>query len=111
MSTLEDERKDAILRASVDHWARLAECEPLYGETAGGGSCPLCMEYAPHAWDHGGCGECPVKMKTGKPGCASSPWMAANTAWFARKMPQEERYERFRAMLAFLVELLPGGHQ
>jgi hypothetical protein len=96
-------REDALIRASIDHWARLAEMEPLDGEYIGAFDCALCSEYGA-VWTMY-CGGCPIRKKTGMAYCKNTPYGAAAVA-----CDENQRAANW-AELEFLLTLLPEGHQ
>ena len=108
-------RTEALIRASIDHWARLAELDPMEDEWCGGKDCPLCIEFS--SID---CKGCPIRNATGSYGCIGSPYsVAANALWNVKPVAEmhvplklrEEAKDAAWQMLLFLVNLLPEGHQ
>ena len=107
-----DARTEALVRASIDHWARLADLAPLEGEHCGGQNCPLCREFV------GGvnpCTGCPIHAVTSN-GCVGSPYRDASNALFSAEHGLGENAQAFaraacKEELEFLLSLLPGGHQ
>ncbi len=62
------------LKASIEHWERLAACttpKQVIKEGFSGGSCPLCKA------NKGGCTHCVVMKHTGSSECIRTPYSAA----------------------------------
>jgi hypothetical protein len=113
-------RSEALIRASVDHWARLADLNPLEGEQYGNRDCPLCQEFGTIM----DCRGCPIAQHTGWSSCRETPYdKAANALWYLSFRERtrvtttdmtacrEKARRTAGEMLEFLVSLLPGGRQ
>ena len=93
-------RQLKALKASINHWTRLANGTQRADEKPLAAHCALCKLYA-----KAGCESCPVKQRTGKSSCLDTPYYKAGDAWsskdpvFFRSRAQEE--------LNFLKSLLP----
>lgn len=97
-------REEALVRAAIDHWARLAVLEPLHNEFIGPIDCPLCIEY------HGDCRNCPVMKKTGVSCCGCTPYAEAERARYNDCSKDEQKACNLKEV-EFLLTLLPKGRQ
>lgn len=102
-----DERTLAALRGSIQKWRDIVAGT---GEDNGVDNCSLC-----EAFEYSGCYDCPVRNRTGLPGCAESPYDTWNRffEWgqFPRIADSEEKKAAAQAELEFLISLLPEGEQ
>jgi len=107
MSAMPQETLTA-LQASIARWQANAVAKTPYDVRLGIEACPLCALFF-----DGACKDCPVMAKTGRRGCAGSPYGAAEMALYMwRSAPHNhERRGAFRAAaraeVEFLESLLP----
>lgn len=112
------------LHGSVRKWIAIAEWK---GEDKGGSNCPLCEEFY-HKYDDKNCAGCPVRGRTGKPGCRDTPYAGYIAAQRDMKaslpddfnrvsypehdMPFNPKTQRAAEKEAlFLISLLPEAEQ
>lgn len=91
------------LQDSIAHWTRLYTGKPRPNEDTSGRSCALCEKFATLP----GCGQCPVKIKTGHSSCRGSPYIAAVRAKNSYGLNSKQFKEAALVMLEFLRDLLP----
>ena len=111
-------RTEALIRASIDHWMRLADLNPLPDERSGARDCPLCQEDFGDMRGELHCSGCPIVDATNGRGCYGSPYHAADKAlytldWRDEVTDADREHARIASMemVEFLMSLLPGGHQ
>lgn len=95
------------LKASIRHWNRLATGTTRPGEDTSGKFCALCKLF----YSLDGCGQCPVKLRTGKSFCLGSPWADARDAYEDDGLESKEFKSAARKELDFLKSLLPKGRR
>ena len=92
------------LKQSIKHWERLVAGEP--GEEMGRHTCALCKLFRPYKPTLN-CLGCPVAVKTGKPGCQSTPYDVAANAFVFQGKHSKTFNRAAKKELAFLKSLLP----
>ena len=105
-----DDRTLTALRQSIEKWERNAVAETPADFTTSPNSCPLCQRF----WKRY-CVGCPVAGRTGKVGCAGSPYAEAAVAadeWLDNpdnETLRDTAHAAARAEAEFLRSLLPEG--
>ena len=94
------------LKASIAHWKRFENGKQRQIEGTGSSSCALCHIYNKFLYDEG-CGECPVKLKTGRNYCQKSPWQNAERARRKYGYGSPEFKAAAKKERLFLESLLP----
>lgn len=99
------------LRASINHWKRLAANKARPGELYGCDSCALCTRFLDNRTREckiPSTGElCPVQEKSGKVYCRSTPYSAAKEAVCNRALARDYYQSNIEAEVTFLESLLP----
>lgn len=99
-----DEATLTALRGSIKKWEEIVAGT---GADFGMDNCALCQMFAD---DDDICAKCPVKEKTGKPGCGGTPYNAWSQATvFGGRVTDERTKALAQAELDFLRSLLPEG--
>lgn len=105
---------DALI-ASAEKWERNALAKVPSDAGVYASSCKLCTLFL-----HSECDGCPVKLFSGEPGCANTPWDAASVAFNAWRLlhpiatdrHKRDVRDRFRraadAEAKFLRSLIPA---
>ena len=86
-------KAEPALIASIAHWDRLATGKQKPGEGTGGRDCACCK-----AFSRGGCGNCPVNLRSRFSGCIGTPWEAT--------LASVKGSERFKKAAAKEVDFL-----
>jgi hypothetical protein len=92
------------LKEVITHWRRLATGKTQRYEGIGPGNCALCHLFNNAAFS---CVGCPVQQKTGRTGCADTPYRTAEVAYFDYGRNSKKFRAAARAELEFLKKLLP----
>lgn len=108
------------LRASIEHWDRMASGKRNRGEDVGPGDCALCKAFNSRYNSDlgvdtaGPCAGCPVRDRTGKDFCADTPYPAIEeftegdgAAQYSSPYDSEEFKDLALLELEFLRSLVP----
>ena len=104
-------RQIKALKASINHWKRLASGKRREGEVAGAEHCSLCLAYSDAE-----CRSCPVAIFTGDILCINTPYRRAAAIAYDRRGLISDRAldsDEFKAAavkeLVFLKKVLRTG--
>jgi len=96
------------LKKSISHWKRMRDGNYLEGEAPEGAQCALCDHFA---CTDPICAGCPVMDRTGRNGCADTPYAEAQFSYYDDGPYSESFKEAATREIEFLESLLPEGEK